>query len=245
MLDARSTPFLSISLPSRLESGADLYFDSGCPYRPRQRCCPSLSQRQLSNACPRAPAFAKLNAPSSCARSSTMDRTPSIRIHSHCLDNRCQSPPSHSRHSPQHSLHAPASPMSIPHAAQDSPSVPPPLPPPTHLYEDLTPQAQQKEWNFFNKEYLDQHWTDFGKPATVRPGSSLLGGNKSHSADHGGEHSQHHEPDASRRGSSMSTVTVPHRNSEAMIDPCDSDEAKPGYRCVILPFSSLRVKSIA
>ena len=51
--------------------------------------------------------------------------------------------------------------MSIPHPAQDSPSVPPPLPPPTHLYEDLTPQAQQKEWNFFNKEYLDQHWTDF------------------------------------------------------------------------------------
>lgn len=163
-----------------------------------------------------------------------MDGTPSIRIHSHCHDPRYRSPPSNSRHSPQQPLHAPASPMSIPHAAQDSPSVPPPLPPPTHLFEDLTPQAQQKEWNFFNKEYLDQHWTDFGKAATVRPGSSLLGGNKALPHDQGGEHSQHHEADTSRRGSSMSTVTASHRNSEAMIDPCDSDEAKlSGYRCVI------------
>ena len=156
-------------------------------------------------------------------------------------DPRYRSPPSNSRHSPQQPLHAPASPMSIPHVAQDSPSVPPPLPPPTHLYEDLTPQAQQKEWNFFNKEYLDQHWTDFGKAATVRPGSSLLGGNRSQSRDHPGEPSQQHEADASRRGSSMSTVTAPHRNSEAMIDPCDNDEAKSsGYRCVLLPFSPCR-----
>ena len=168
-----------------------------------------------------------------------MDGTPSIRIHSHCHDHRYRSPPSHSRQSPQQPLHAPASPMSIPHSAQDSPSVPPPLPPPTHLYEDLTPQAQQKEWNFFNKEYLDQHWTDFGKAATVRPGSSLLGGNKAQPRDQSGDPSQQHEADASRRGSSMSTVTVPHRNSEAMIDPCDSDEAKlSGYRCVVLPSSS-------
>jgi hypothetical protein len=130
--------------------------------------------------------------------------------------------------------------MSIPHAAQDSPSVPPPLPPPANLYEDLTPQAQQKEWIFFNKEYVDQHWTDFGKAATVRPGSSLLGGNKSHTADQGDAHSQHHEADASRRGSSMSTIAPPsHRNSEAMIDPCDNDDSKlSGYRCVVLPFSS-------
>ncbi|KAG9918954.1 hypothetical protein KCV05_g10850, partial [Aureobasidium melanogenum] len=122
--------------------------------------------------------------------------------------------------------------MSIPHAAQDSPSVPPPLPPPANLYEDLTPQAQQKEWFFFNKEYVDQHWTDFGKAATVRPGSSLLGGNKSHTADQGDGHSQHHEADASRRGSSMSTIAPPsHRNSEAMIDPCDNDDSKlSGYR---------------
>lgn len=169
-----------------------------------------------------------------------MDRTPAIRIHSHCHDHRYRSPPPPSRHSPQQPLHAPASPMSIPHAAQDSPSVPPPLPPPTHLYEDLTPQAQQKEWNFFNKEYLDQHWTDFGKAATVRPGSSLLGGNKSQSRHQPGKASQQHEADASRRGSSMSTVTAPpHRNSEAMIDPCDNDESKSsGYRCVVLPFSS-------
>ncbi|CAD0109145.1 unnamed protein product [Aureobasidium uvarum] len=155
-----------------------------------------------------------------------MDGTPSIRIHSHSHDHRYHSPPPLSRHSPQHPLHAPASPMSIPHATQDSPSVPPPLPPPTNLYEDLTPQAQQKEWIFFNKEYVDQHWTDFGKAATVRPGSSLLGGNKSQEDGH----VQHHEADASRRGSSMSTITAPHRNSEAMIDPCDNDDAKlSGY----------------
>lgn len=135
--------------------------------------------------------------------------------------------------------------MSIPHAAQDSPSVPPPLPPPANLYEDLTPQAQQKEWIFFNKEYVDQHWTDFGKAATVRPGSSLLGGNKSHTADQGDGHTQHQEADASRRGSSMSTVAPPHRNSEAMIDPCDNDDSKlSGYRCVVLPFSSSPVGHI-
>ncbi|KAG9601368.1 hypothetical protein KCV01_g7600, partial [Aureobasidium melanogenum] len=161
-----------------------------------------------------------------------MDGTPTIRINSHSHDHRHRSPPLPSRHSPPHSLHAPASPMSIPHAAQDSPSVPPPLPPPANLYEDLTPQAQQKEWIFFNKEYVDQHWTDFGKAATVRPGSSLLGGNKSHTADQGDGHSQHHEADASRRGSSMSTIAPPsHRNSEAMIDPCDNDDSKlSGYR---------------
>ncbi|CAD0089157.1 unnamed protein product [Aureobasidium vineae] len=91
---------------------------------------------------------------------------------------------------------------------------------------NLTPQAQQKEWIFFNKEYVDQHWTDFGKAATVRPGSSLLGGNKSQEDGH----AQHHEGDASRRGSSMSTITAPHRNSEAMIDPCDNDDSKlSGY----------------
>ncbi|KAI5239376.1 hypothetical protein E4T43_06799 [Aureobasidium subglaciale] len=160
-----------------------------------------------------------------------MEGTPSIRVNSH--DHRYRSPPSQSRsrHSPQHSLHAPASPMSIPHATQDSPSVPPPLPPPTNVYDDLTPQAQQKEWMFFNKEYVDQHWTDFGKAATVRPGSSLLGGNKSHAAIEANDHPQHAELDVSRRGSSMSTVTAPHRNSEAMIDPCDKEDSKlSGYR---------------
>lgn len=222
---------------------------SPCLSCPALACCSKLplgplsfSQRQLST--PYSTGFAKLPAVKRsfqlCARPSTMDGTPTIRINSHSHDHRHCSPPPPSRHSPPHSLHAPASPMSIPHAAQDSPSVPPPLPPPANLYEDLTPQAQQKEWIFFNKEYVDQHWTDFGKAATVRPGSSLLGGNKSHTADQGDAHSQHHEADASRRGSSMSTIAPPsHRNSEAMIDPCDNDDSKlSGYRCVVLPFSS-------
>ncbi|KAL2033008.1 hypothetical protein VTO58DRAFT_106180 [Aureobasidium pullulans] len=154
--------------------------------------------------------------------------TPSIRINSH--DHRYHSPPSNSRHSPHHSLHAPASPMAIQSRAQESP-VPPALPPPRDVFtDDMTPQAQQKEWMFFNKEYVDQHWTDFGKAATVRPGSSLLGGNKAHQGSEGDDHTQH-EIDASRRGSSMSTVTAPHRNSEAMIDPCEKDESKlSGYR---------------
>ncbi|CAD0016686.1 unnamed protein product [Aureobasidium pullulans] len=144
--------------------------------------------------------------------------TPSIRINSH--DHRYHSPPSNSRHSPHRSLHAPASPMAIQSRAQESP-VPPALPPPRDVFtDDMTPQAQQKEWMFFNKEYVDQHWTDFGKAATVRPGSSLLGGNKAHQGSEGDDHTQH-EIDASRRGSSMSTVTAPHRNSEAMIDPCE------------------------
>lgn len=164
-----------------------------------------------------------------------MDGTPSIRIsNSHDRRYPSHSPSSSSRLSPHHPAHAPASPMSIPNAAQE-PQVPPALPPPAHIYEELTPQAQQKEWIFFNKEYLDQHWTDFGKAATVRPGSSLLGGNRSHSGSDGEEH----EIDAARRGSSMSTVTAPHRNSEAMIDPCDKDELSriAGYRCVFMSFS--------
>lgn len=43
----------------------------------------------------------------------------------------------------------------------------------------------------------------------------------------------------------MSTVAPPHRNSEAMIDPCDNDDSKlSGYRCVVLPFSSSPVGHI-
>jgi hypothetical protein len=130
----------------------------------------------------------------------------------------------------------------MPHAAHDPPQVPPPLPPPTHTYEELTAQAQQKEWTLFNKDYVDQHWTDFANSTAVRPASSLLRGTKasthylSDGQDHALQHQHQHELHVARRGSSMSTVTAPpppHGNAEAMVDPCDKDDSRPStYRCL-------------
>lgn len=119
-----------------------------------------------------------------------MTSTPSIRV-SH--PQRYHTPPSHPAPS------ASPSPMAIPHVQAP---VPPPLPPPTYIPELST--GEDPGWLWGN----DPNRSDFGRPATVKPGSSLLGGGaRSMGRGYDQEnHSQtfHHDV---RRGSSLSTVT--------------------------------------
>ena len=129
-----------------------------------------------------------------------MPSTPSIHI-SH--DQRHSSPPPFYR-----SISATASPMTIPRARD---IVPPPLPPPTYIPEISA--GQDPGWQWGN----DPNGSDFGRPASVKPGSSLLGGT-ANNAKHGQEiDSMVHYPHDTRRGSSISTVTV-DRDSDMHVD---------------------------
>lgn len=148
--------------------------------------------------------------------------TPSIYVSQHHrFPNSAASPLS-----PQYPPHSPASPMAIPNSTQDT-QVPPPLPPPQHFDPEEFSSAggQQKEWQLFNKDYVNQHWTDFSKAGLVKPGSSLLGGKRSSSGPDGEEDAQN-EIDPARRGSSISTVTPAHRESEAMDAMASSSSEK-------------------
>lgn len=126
--------------------------------------------------------------------------TPSIRVSQH------------RRFSP----YALASPMGIPGAL---PAVPPPLPPPSHIPEISA--GQDPGWQWGN----DPNGIDFGRPASVRPGSSLLGAAMSgmrHAKELDGAAQYPHE--SFRRGSSLSTVT-PNREHEMHDEPSSySDE---------------------
>ena len=137
--------------------------------------------------------------------------------------------------------------MSISNAARDPP-VPPALPPPQHPeIDDDVSIGQHKGWDWFNKEYVNQHWTDFGqRNAAVKPGSSLLGGKKVGLGVEGGEEKANlidNEIDPARRGSSISTVTPAHGGYDSMSDinvSSDKEDAssKPlNYRCVTVPLS--------
>lgn len=144
--------------------------------------------------------------------------TPTIRVSQY---HRCAtSGSSPLQDSPPYPSHSPASPMSIPNAARD-PQVPPPLPPPRHVdYEDLNSPGQQKQWQqFFNKDYVNQHYTDFGREASVKPGSSLLGGegrSKIQESDNN-EHAHSGIIDPAQRESSLSRTTpTPQRGLEGM-----------------------------
>lgn len=122
-----------------------------------------------------------------------MTSTPSIRISQH---RRYHSPPQQPAHS------AAPSPMAIPRARDP---VPPPLPPPSYIPE--LSAGQDPGWQWGN----DPNRSDFGRPAAVKPGSSLLGGGNTYGRrndDFEGP-SQNPFPDA-RRGSSVSTITGGH-----------------------------------
>lgn len=164
--------------------------------------------------------------------------TPSIRVsHHHRYLN-----PEAERHSPPRPSRSPASPMSIPNAPQD-PSVPPPLPPPQHPdIDDDGGIGQQKGWDWFNKEYVNQHWTDFGKNnnAAVKPTTSLLGGGKKTGSNAEVEEDMNdNEIDPARRGSSISTITpAAHGSSDSMnesavfADQEDKNSRPLNHRCV-------------
>lgn len=157
--------------------------------------------------------------------------TPSIRISQH---SRYASPPSSYSSIPS----AAASPMGIP-GAQDP--VPPPLPPPV-LIPELS-SGRDVGWQWGN----DPNSTDFGRPASVREGSSLLGGSgfRSPHQEKENEYTRYHGMNDARRGSSISTVTA-SRDHEMTDDHQshneeDSGSSRPGsnYRCVHLVHSAM------
>lgn len=90
--------------------------------------------------------------------------------------------------------------MAIPHAREP---VPPPLPPPSYIPE--LSAGQDPGWQWGN----DPNRSDFGRPAAVKPGSSLLGGGVGGSArrDQEWEGFAQNPFNECRRGSSISTVT--------------------------------------
>ncbi|KAK4496291.1 hypothetical protein PRZ48_012271 [Zasmidium cellare] len=108
--------------------------------------------------------------------------------------------------------------MAIPRA-QDA--VPPPLPPPNYIPEIA--HGHDPGWQWGN----DPNGADFGRPASVKPGSSLLGGSLMRSVRQ--EKEQDHLPyqsfDDARRGSSISTVTVTrdYEPSEGMLTPNEDE----------------------
>ena len=98
-------------------------------------------------------------------------------------------------------------------------SVPPPLPPPTHIPEIST--GQDPGWQWGN----DPSSVDFGRSAAVNPGSSLLGG-ELRSPLHAKEleHTRHASMDDSRRGSVLSTIAGGQRDHEMLDAQPNSDE---------------------
>ncbi|KAK3706753.1 hypothetical protein LTR37_012598 [Vermiconidia calcicola] len=127
-----------------------------------------------------------------------MPSTPSIRISQH---QRFQGPPTY----PPYSAAASPIPMAISRTRE---SAPPPLPPPTYIPEIAA--GQDPGWQWGN----DPSGADFGRPASVKPGSSLLGGVGRSMTRQGKEHESavYHARSDGRRGSSISTVTQSHEH---------------------------------
>ncbi|EMC97570.1 hypothetical protein BAUCODRAFT_122004 [Baudoinia panamericana UAMH 10762] len=145
-----------------------------------------------------------------------MTSTPAIRISQH---RQYSSPPSYCSALGS----ASACPMGIPGAQEH---VPPPLPPPSYIPDIAS--GHDPGWQWGN----NPDDSDFGRPAVVKPGSSLLGEGM-------GLYRQEREKDGSvtatggqaRRGSSISTVTAGRdvdMIDEGMI-PSDEDRPSPNY----------------
>ncbi len=136
-----------------------------------------------------------------------MSSTPTIRIF---RDQR--------RYSPTNgpSFSSSPFPMAIP-GARDP--VPPPLPPPTYIHE--LSSGSDPGWQWGN----DPSAADFGRPASVKAGSSLLGSfAKSTRLQKEHENAAHYPFNDGRRGSSISTVTA-SREQDMMDEPFQhSDE---------------------
>lgn len=142
-----------------------------------------------------------------------MSGTPSIRISQH---QRFSSPPRH--------LSLPAivtaQPMAIPCARE---AVPPPLPPPSHIPEIYA--GHDPGWRWGN----DPNGIDFGRSASVKPGSSLWGAHSMKRSPQDKEHDHRPRQSANdlRRGSSISTVTLKQDRDTGINDgdmaPSDED----------------------
>jgi len=101
-----------------------------------------------------------------------------------------------------------AAPMSIPSAARN-PSPPPPLPPPRNI-EELG-IAHEPAWTW----PTNPPWTGFGKSASVKPGSSLLG-QHGPPLEVGGMEERVQSIDYARRSTSTSTNTPAQPESSSM-----------------------------
>lgn len=145
----------------------------------------------------------------------TMSSTPTIRI---SRDQR--------RNSPRFDLplSSSVSPMSIP-GAHDF--VPPPLPPPTHIHE--LARGSDPGWQWGN----DPSAPDFGKPTSVKAGSSLLGSSFAKGTRLQKEHDNvaHYHFNEGRRGSSISTITA-GREQDMMDEPSSygDDDTRPNSK---------------
>lgn len=155
--------------------------------------------------------------------------TPSIRIE----HQRFHSPP---RYPPA------AAPMAIPRA-HNLKAPPPPLPPPS-LIPDLAAGQHDPGWQWGN----DPNAQDFGRPASVKSGSSLLGGASMKPFSGRCERKKEQENcspyyynaggDRLRRGSFMSIVTTTRDNdmADGSLTPSDDgsslSRAPSNYRYV-------------
>jgi hypothetical protein len=128
--------------------------------------------------------------------------TPAIRVFgSHGVRSQ---PHSQSVH---HQAPSNARPMAIPNAREQPP---PPLPPPRYIGSlDI---GEDPGWRYGNSRQLGGNAKDNGSLASVKPGSSLLGGGQP-DQDYA-SYGDHYE---SRRGSTMSTSTL--LSSSTLIDP--------------------------
>lgn len=161
--------------------------------------------------------------PVTCHAPFDMTSPPSIRISQH---RRYHSPSEHT------AFPSGPSPMAIPHARE---AVPPPLPPPPYIPEISA--GQDPGWQWGN----DPNRSDFGRPATVKPGSSLLGGSALNTRrDQELESFAQNPFSEARRGSSVSTITG-GRSHEM---PDDSFRYGEEYRSTSRPTSNYEYVNI-
>lgn len=117
-----------------------------------------------------------------------------------------------------------ASPMSIPRAREVAP---PPLPPPMYLPEISA--GSDPGWQWGN----DPNGSDFGRPASIKPGSSLLGSfEKRMQKEH--DNMSHYSFNEARRGSSLSTITA--GREQDMVDDTaahNEDDVRPNSNAYV------------
>ncbi|QIW97470.1 hypothetical protein AMS68_002988 [Peltaster fructicola] len=137
--------------------------------------------------------------------------TPSIRISQHSGQRS-----SSDFHDAPPGVASIALPMAIPRARE---AVPPPLPPPQYIPE-ISP-GRDPGWQWAN----DPSASDFARPASVRPGSSLLGGfHKSTSQE---RNTDGRVDDYARRTSSTSTITPPRDVEMANSQSGEESNSRP------------------
>ncbi|KAJ4294262.1 hypothetical protein N0V90_007952 [Kalmusia sp. IMI 367209] len=147
--------------------------------------------------------------------------TPSIRISGSSLHRYPPPPPPPPHHHHRPSYPSPPGAMAIPRARQD---VPPPLPPPRYIGEELSESGVDPGWTWGNNTNFSRD-TGFNgnRHAAIKPGSSLLNGS-ARDAARPHEHAEH--PFTARESSSSRSL-----DDASSIDQSDDDySGKPRQR---------------